>query len=183
MSKWVVDAAHSLLEFSVKHMMIASVKGRFAAMEGEIEGDLPDLTTAKIRVSADVQSIDTRDEQRDTHLRSADFFHGEANPKLVFESKRIERTGDDSYKLTGDLSMAGTTKEVTFDATFEGQAKDPWGNERVGLSAQTKINRREWGINFNAALETGGVLVGDQVKVSVELEAVKQAPVEAGAQG
>lgn len=174
-SKWVLDPAHSLIEFSVKHMMIANVKGRFSGVEGVIYADLPDLTTAEIEVTVDAASINTAEPQRDQHLRSADFFDVEQYPRLTFKSKKIERAGGGEYKLTGDLTIHGVTKEVVFDATFEGQGKDPWGNERAGFSAETKIDRKDFGLQWNAVLETGGILVGDQVKISVQIEAIKQA--------
>lgn len=174
-SKWVLDAAHSLLEFSVKHMMIATVKGRFTGVEGVIYANLPDLTTAEIEVSADAATINTGEPQRDQHLRSADFFDVEKYPKLTFKSKQIEKAGNDEYKVTGDLTIHGVTREVVFTATFEGQGKDPWGNERAGFSAEAKINRKDFGLHWNALLETGGVLVGDQVKISVQIEAIRQA--------
>lgn len=172
---WVLDPSHSLVEFSVKHMMIANVKGRFSKFEGSVTGDLPDLTTAEIAVTVDAASIDTRDEQRDGHLRSGDFFDVEKFPTLSFRSTRIERVSGDDYKITGDLTIRDVTKEVTLDATFEGTGKDPWGNERAGFSAETKVNRKDFGLVWNVALETGGILVGEQVKISVQAQAVKQA--------
>lgn len=174
-TKWVLDPAHSLAEFSVKHMMISTVKGRFAKLEGVIEADPADLTTATASVEIDVASIDTHEAQRNQHLRSADFFDAEKFPKLTFRSKRVTAKGGDEYALTGDLTIRGVTKEVTLDLTFEGEGKDPWGNQRIGFSAETRINRKDFGLNWNALLETGGVLVGDQVKINVEIEAIKQA--------
>mgnify|MGYP000400680510 FL=1 len=173
-SGWVVDAAHSLAEFSVKHMMIATVKGRFTQIEGRIEADPEDIPSASFEGSVTVASINTADEARDQHLRSADFFDAENYPTLTFKSTRIERDGDD-YKMTGDLTIRGVTRPVTFDLEFEGTGKDPWGNEKIGFSATTKISRKEFGLTWNAALETGGVLVGDQVKIELHLEAAKQA--------
>lgn len=173
-TKWVIDPAHTLLEFSVKHMMIATVKGRFSGVEGGLYADLPDLTTADIEVTADANTVDTREAQRDQHLRSADFFDVENFPQITFKSNRIERTGNDAYKIIGDLTIRGVTREVAFDTTFEGMGKDPWGGERAGFSAEAKINRKDFGLNWNAVLETGGILVGEQVKISVEVEVVKQ---------
>lgn len=172
---WVLDPSHSLVEFSVKHMMIATVKGRFSKFEGALTADVSDLTTAEIAVTADVASIDTRDSQRDDHLRSADFFDVEQFPTLTFQSARIERVAGAEYKLTGNLTIHGVTHEVTFDTTFEGTGKDPWGNERAGFSAEAKINRKDYGLVWNVALETGGILVGDQVKIAIQISAVKQA--------
>jgi polyisoprenoid-binding protein YceI len=172
MSKWNVDSSHSLAEFAVKHMMIATVKGRFSKVEGIIEADPNNLTAAKFDVAVDVSSIDTRDEQRDAHLRSADFFHAEENQRLTFVTKSVQPQGE-NYLLTGDLTMHGITREVPFELTYEGQGKDPWGNERIGFSAEAKVNRKDFGLNWNAALEAGGVLVGEQVKIAIQLEAVK----------
>lgn len=174
-AKWVVDASHSSLEFAVKHMMIATVRGRFAGVEGSITADPTDLTTAECTITADVNSIDTRDAQRDGHLKSPDFFDAEKFPTLEFRAKRITRKSGDEYGITGDLTMHGVTREVTFAGTMEGQGKDPWGNERFGLSAEAKVNRKDWGLVWNVALETGGILVGEDVKISVSLEAIKQA--------
>lgn len=173
-SVWVVDASHSLAEFSVKHMMIATVKGRFTQVEGRIEADPEDIVGASFEGSVAVASINTADEGRDQHLRSADFFDADNHPTLTFRSTRIEPDGDD-YKMTGELTIRGVTRPVTFALEFEGTGKDPWGNERIGFSATAKISRKDFGLTWNAALETGGVLVGDQVKIELHLEATKQA--------
>jgi len=173
-SKWVLDPSHSLLEFSVKHMMISTVKGRFSGIEGVLYADLPDFTTAEVEASADASTVDTREPQRDQHLKSADFFDVEKFPKLTFKSKRVETAGD-GYRMVGDLTIHGVTREVAFDVSFEGTGKDPWGNERAGFSATGKVDRKDFGLQWNAMLETGGVLVGDQVKISIEAEAIKQA--------
>jgi polyisoprenoid-binding protein YceI len=172
MAKWNVDSSHSLAEFAVKHMMISTVKGRFSKVEGTIEADPNNLAAAKFDVSVDTTSIDTRDEQRDAHLRSADFFHADEHQRLTFVTKSVQPQGE-NYLLTGDLTMHGVTREVPFELTYEGQAKDPWGNERIGFSAETKINRKDFGLTWNNALETGGVLVGEQVKIAIQLEATK----------
>ncbi len=170
---WAVDAAHSSIDFSVRHMMISTVKGSFHQFDAIIEADPTDLTTANIVFNVDLASIDTRNSDRDAHLRSADFFDAENNPKLTYKSTKITKTGDGEYDLTGDLTIHGVTRPQTFQVIFEGQGKDPWGNERVGFSAEGKLNRSDFGLSWNAALETGGVLVGDQVKISVQLEATK----------
>ncbi|MEW6048111.1 MAG: YceI family protein [Bacillota bacterium] len=171
---WVFDPAHSIAEFSVRHMMIATVKGRFKKMEGKIVGDPADPSRASVELSIDVNSIDTGEPQRDTHLRSPDFFDAEHHPTLTFRSRRIERVGDDRLRVVGDLTMRGVTKEVPVDVTFDGQGKDPWGNERSAFSAETRVNRKEFGLNWNTLLETGGVLVGDEVRINVHVEAIKQ---------
>lgn len=174
-SKWVLDPAHTLVEFSVKHMMIATVKGRFSGVEGVITADPADLTGARFEGRVDVATVDTRDAQRDEHLRSADFFDAEKFPHMTFTSTRVERTNDGDYRVAGHLTIRGVTREVVFHTVFEGQGKDPWGNDRIGLSLETKISRKEFGLVWNVALEAGGVLVGDEVKISIALEAIKQA--------
>jgi polyisoprenoid-binding protein YceI len=172
-TKWAVDAAHSSIEFSIKHMMIANVKGTFNQYEATIEADPSDLTSANIQFNIDLASIDTRNTDRDNHLRSGDFFDVENNPKMTFNSTSIEKKGDDEYRLTGDVSLNGVTKSETFLVTFEGQGQDPWGNQKVGFSAEGTLKRSDYNLTWNAALETGGVLVGDKVKVSLEIQAAK----------
>ncbi len=174
-SKWAVDTAHSSIDFTIRHMMIAKVKGTFHTFEAEIEADPEDLTTADVQFTVDVSSIDTRNSDRDAHLRSADFFDAEQHPKITFRSTRIVKTGDGEYDVTGDLTIRGVTRPETFSVTFEGSGKDPWGNEKVGFSAEGTIKRSDYGLTWNAALETGGVLIGDEVKVFLEIEASKQA--------
>jgi len=173
--KWVVDPTHTNVEFAVRHMMISTVRGRFSKFEGVIEGDPNDLTGARIEGTIDAQSIDTRQEDRDNHLRSADFFDVANHPQITFKSTKVEKVGDNEYKVTGDLTIRGVTRPVTLDATFEGRGKDPWGGERIALSATGKINRKDFGLTWNAALETGGVLVSEEVKIEINAEAVLQA--------
>ncbi|MFD1778169.1 YceI family protein [Fredinandcohnia salidurans] len=172
-TKWAVDASHSSIDFSVKHMMIAKVKGSFENFEATIEADPADLTSANIEFKVDLASVNTKNGDRDNHLRSADFFDVENHPAMTFKSNSIVKTDDDEYNVTGDLTIHGTTKTETFQVVFEGAGKDPWGNEKVGFSATGKINRSDYGLVWNAALETGGVLVGDQIKISIEIEAGK----------
>lgn len=173
-NKWAVDASHSAIEFKVKHMMISNVRGSFHKFEADLVADATDLTSANVHFSIDLNSIDTRDEQRDGHLKSADFFDVEKYPTIDFKSTQISRKGDGQYALTGDVTMHGVTKPITFDVEFEGQGKDPWGNERAGFSANASLSRKDFGLSWNAALETGGVLVGDEVKISLQIEAIKQ---------
>jgi polyisoprenoid-binding protein YceI len=156
-------------------MMVATVRGTFHDFEATIDADPADLTTADIEFSIDTKSIDTRNKDREGHLMSADFFDVENHPKITFKSTKIVKTGDDEYDVTGDLTIRETTHQETFKATFEGQGKDPWGNEKVGFSAAGKINRTDYGLVWNVALETGGVLVADQVKIQIEIEASKEA--------
>lgn len=172
---WNIDASHSIAEFAVRHMMVSTVKGRFGRLEGAIEGDEARPAASSVRATIDVASIDTHDEQRDAHLRSDDFFNAEKYPHITFVSKRVERVDEERYRIVGDLTIRDVTKEVVLDAEFEGQVRDPYGNQRAGFSATTQINRRDFGVSFNAALETGGVIVGDKVKITLHIEAVRPA--------
>ncbi|PHD76542.1 hypothetical protein COF64_09410 [Bacillus sp. AFS043905] len=174
-TKWIVDPTHSAIEFSVKHMMIAKVKGSFNKFEASILANPSDLTTAEIDFTVDVASIDTRNADRDNHLRSADFFDVEKNPTLTFKSTKIVKTDEDEYDVTGNVTLNGVTQEETFSITFEGQGKDPWGNEKAGFSGKGKVKRSDYGLTYNAALETGGVLIGDQITFTIEIEAAKEA--------
>ncbi|GAA3409359.1 YceI family protein [Paenibacillus hodogayensis] len=172
---WAVDPTHSGIDFSVKHMMIANVKGSFHSFEATIDADPQDLTSASVEFTIDVSSIDTRNKDRDAHLLSADFFDTEKYPKIGFKSTGISAKGDGEYDVTGDLSLHGVTRPETFQVTFEGAGKDPWGNEKVGFSGKGKIKRSDFGLSYNAVLEAGGVLIGDEIKISLEIEGVKQA--------
>ncbi|MFC4619371.1 YceI family protein [Camelliibacillus cellulosilyticus] len=172
---WTVDASHSSLDFSVKHMMVSKTKGTFHDFDATIEADPNDLTTANIEFAVDVASVDTRNEGRDHHLRSGDFFDVEKHPKMTFKSTNIERNGDNEYKVTGDLTICGVTNSETFFVTSEGQGIDPFGNVVAGFSGKGKINRGDYGLTYNAVLETGGVIVGDEIKISIEIEAQKAA--------
>ncbi len=171
---WNLDPVHSVAEFKVKHMMISNVKGRFASLSGVLVLDEDDVTKSRVEASIDADSIDTRDAQRDAHLKSADFFDVEKFAKLSFKSTRVARTADGELVVTGDLTIHGVTREVVFN--LEGPSvpgKDPWGNTRLGLSATTKISRKDFGLTWNAALETGGILVGDEVTITLEVQFVK----------
>ena len=172
-TNWTLDPTHSEIAFSVKHMMISKVKGGFNKFDAKIVADPTDLTTAEIEFTIDIASIDTRNEDRDNHLRSADFFEVEKYPSLTFKATSIEKTDDDEYAVTGDVNLHGVTRQETFNITFEGQGKDPWGNEKAGFSGKTKIKRSNYNLTWNAALETGGVLVGDQITINLEIQAVK----------
>ena len=174
-TKWAIDTAHSSVDFSVRHMMIANVKGSFQSFDASVAADPADLTTAEISFTVDVNSIDTRNADRDNHLRSADFFDVENNPQITFTSTSITKTDEGEYDVTGDLTIRGVTKPETFAVVYEGTGKDPWGNEKVGFSGAGSINRADYGLTWNAALETGGVLVGDKIKISFEIQATKAA--------
>lgn len=172
-SNWAVDVSHSAIDFSVKHMMIAKVKGSFHSFEAQISADPVDLTTADIAFQIDLSSVDTRNGDRDAHLKSADFFDVENHPKLLFKATKIVSKGDGEYEVTGDVTLHGVTRPETFAVTYEGAGKDPWGNEKAGFSATGSLKRSDYGLTYNAVLETGGVLIGDEVKVSIEIEAAK----------
>ena len=170
---WDIDVTHSAIHFHVRHMVISKVHGRFARWSGAVELDLADPTRSVVNVAIEAASIDTQVVDRDNHLRSADFLDVAAHPQLTFASRKIEKAGA-GYRVTGDLTIRGTTREVVLEAEFAGTGKDPWGNERAGFSAKTSLDRREFGLTWNAALEAGGVLVGEKVEISIELEAVKR---------
>ena len=171
---WNIDPVHSVAEFKVKHMMISNVKGQFTAITGVMTVDESDVTKSHIEASIDAASVQTRDAQRDGHLKSPDFFDVEKFRTLSFKSTRVTRTGEGEHEVAGDLTIRGVTREVVFNV--EGPtppAKDPWGNTRVGLSATTKINRKDYGLTWNAALETGGILVGEEVTITLDVQLVK----------
>jgi polyisoprenoid-binding protein YceI len=168
---WTIDPAHTEVSFAVRHMMISTVKGRFADVKGSVT--IPDEGEPTLDVTIGVASIDTREEKRDAHLRSADFFDAEKYPEIRFVSTKTVRAVD-GWKITGNLTMHGVTKPVMLDATEEGTVRDPWGNDRMGFSARGKLDRREFGLTWNAALEAGGVLVGDEIKLHIDAELVKQ---------
>jgi polyisoprenoid-binding protein YceI len=171
---WEVDPAHSSVEFSVKHMGIANVRGKFTEFEGTLEvGD--DLPSSRARGTVKVESIDTNDEQRDAHLRSPDFFEVEQYPEITFESTRVQPTDEQSSRVYGNLTMHGVTREVWLDVVLQGTDTDPWGNERAGLEAVGTLKRSDFEMKFNQALGSGNVLVGDKVNVSLDISAVKQA--------
>lgn len=171
---WKLDPAHAHVEFAVRHLMISRVKGQFTDVEGtlRIEGD--DVSTAELEVEIGAASIDTRVEQRDEHLRSADFLDAENHPKLTYRSKEVERTGPEHLRVVGDLTIRDVTREVVLDVTERGRVTDPWGGERAGFGATATIDRKDFGLTWNQALETGGVLVGDEVQITLDAEWVLQ---------
>jgi polyisoprenoid-binding protein YceI len=169
---WNIDPTHSEVTFSVRHLMISKVAGSFNVFKGELEIDDQNLANSWVKAEADVSSVNTRDPQRDGHLKSPDFFDAEKYPTITFASTSVTKSGSD-YKVTGDLSIHGVTKAVIFDVDYSGNVKDPYGMQRAGLSATTKINRGDFGMTFNSPLETGGVMLSDEVKITIDLEAVK----------
>ncbi len=174
MTTYAIDTTHSEIGFSVRHMMFAKVRGQFKAWTATFAFDAADPSKSTVEVSVDVASIDTREEKRDGHLRSDDFFAAEKFPKMTFKSKRVERAGEGHYKLVGDLTIRDATHEVSLDVEQTGGGKDPWGNTRLGFSARTSIARSEFGLKWNQALETGGLLVSDKVEIEVEVSAIEQ---------
>jgi len=173
-STWKIDPVHSIAEFRVKHMMISSVRGQFTGVTGTLTYNESDPAQSRVEATIDVATIDTRDPQRDTHLKSADFFDAEKFPTFSFQSSRVIRRAHGNLAVAGPLTIHGATKEVEFAVDGPTAAvKDPWGNTRIGVAATTKINRGDFGLTFNAALETGGVLVGEEVSITLELEFVK----------
>jgi len=174
-TKWVIDPTHSNLGFKIKHLMISNVSGSLKNFQAEVEASGADFSTAQINLTAEMESITTNNEQRDAHLRNADFFEVEKHPELKFRSTKIAKTDSDTFDLYGELTLKGIAKPVKLHVEFNGTVKDPWGNERAGFVISGKINRSEWGINFNGVLETGGVVLGEEVKIHSEIELVKQA--------
>ncbi len=171
---WNIDPVHSHAQFKVKHMMISNVKGEFTALTGKLQYDAADLSKSYVEASIDANTINTRDAQRDAHLKGADFFDVEKFPALEFKSTRVSKTGEGELAVEGDLTIHGVTRKVVFEV--EGPSapmKDPWGNTRLGLSATTKINRKDFGLTWNAALETGGILVGDEITITLDVQFVK----------
>lgn len=174
-TKWILDPTHSELGFKIKHLMISNVSGFLKNFEAEVEMDESDFSTAQINLSAEMASITTNNEQRDGHLRNADFFEVEKYPTLKFRSTKIDKIGNDSFAVYGELTLKGITKPVKLNVEYNGITKDPWGGERTGFLVTGKINRSEWGVNFNSVLETGGVALGEEVKINSEIQLVKQA--------
>lgn len=169
---WAIDPTHSEITFKVKHLMISNVKGAFKTFEASIDGE--DFTKSTISATIDTSSISTNNEDRDTHLKSPDFFEVEQYPEITFVSKSLKKADDNKFKLIGDLTIKGTTKEIKLDAEFGGYMKDPYGNEKAGFSIDGKLNRKDFGLNWNAALEAGGVMVGNEIKINAEVQFVKQ---------
>ncbi len=171
---WQIDPTHSTINFSGKHMLVATVRGQFRSWQAEAEIDETNLANSKATLRIDAKSVDTGVEQRDNHLRSADFFDVENHPEIVFTLRKVAPNGSD-YRFEGDLTIRGVTREVELAGEIDGPLEDPWGAQRIGLSAEGKLNRKDWGLTFNAPLAAGGVLVGDQIKLSIDAELVRAA--------
>lgn len=172
-STWQIDPAHTDVSFSVKHLMISTVRGRFGSVSGTIRLDESDFTGSSVEVEIDAASIDTRQEQRDAHLRSADFFEVEAFPLITFRSRSVEQSGPGRFRIHGELTIHGVSRPVVLEATDEGRGVDPWGAEKAAFTAETKIDRRDFGLGWNQALETGGVLVANEIRITLDVQAVK----------
>jgi polyisoprenoid-binding protein YceI len=170
---WKFDLTHSNVGFSARHLMVAKVRGHFASWSGTLEIDEENPAASKVDVSIDAASIDTKEADRDKHLKSPDFLEVEKFPHITFKSTKVERKSKTDLVVTGDLTIRDTTRSVTLDVEYAGRAKDPWGGERVGFSATTSINRKDYGLVWNVALETGGFLVGDKIDIALEIEAIK----------
>lgn len=171
---WQIDPVHSAIEFAVKHMMFSTATGRFNTFAGAIVFDEADPARTSVAVEIQTGSVDTRDERRDAHIRSGDFFEAETYPTATFVSTRVDPIGANGYRVTGDLTLRGVTRQVTLDAELSGRGQSPWGTEVIGFSATTMIDRRDYGVTFNAALETGGFLLGDEVKLTLNIQAFKE---------
>lgn len=175
MSEWDFDLSHSSIEFWVRHLMVAKVRGRFGSWSGTLRFDENDPTNASVEVQIDAASIDTKEEARDKHLRSADFLDVKNHPKLLFKSTKVEKRDATHFQVHGDLTVRGHSEPVVLDVEYGGRVKDPWGGQRAVFSARTSVDRKKFGLNWNQALETGGVLVGDKVEIEIEIEAVQKA--------
>ncbi|GIV62810.1 MAG: YceI family protein [Chloroflexota bacterium] len=180
---WKIDPAHSEITFSVRHLMVSNVRGRFERFSGEVHFDEENPQNSSVEVQIEAASINTREPQRDAHLRSPDFLNADQFPYLTFKSKRIEVLDDSHGRIIGDLTIRDVTREVVLDVVFNGKVKSPFGFTTAGFSASTKINRKDWGLVWNVALETGGVLVGDEVNIQIELELIKEKETEQAAAG
>lgn len=173
-TKWVLDPSHSEILFRVKHLMITNVKGEFRKFTAEAVTNGNGFNSASAHAVIQTASLFTNENNRDNHLKSPDFFDIENYKEITFDATSLKKVGEEDFRLTGDLTIKGITKAVTFDVEMGGINKDPWGNEKAGFSLSGKINRKDWGLTWNAALESGGVLVGDEVKINAEVQFVKQ---------
>jgi polyisoprenoid-binding protein YceI len=173
-AKWVIDPTHSEVQFKIKHLMISTVSGQFNQFEGAAETESDDFSSAKARFSANINSISTNNEQRDEHLKNGDFFDAENYPQLTFETENIEKIDDEDYKIRGILTMRGVSKNIVLNAEFGGITKDPWGNTRAGFELSGQINRKDFGVSFGMLTETGGIALGEEVKLVASVQFVKQ---------
>jgi polyisoprenoid-binding protein YceI len=175
---WTIDPSHSQITFSVRHMMISNVHGRFENFTGTVDFNEQDPTLSTVSVEIEAASINTRDEKRDEHLKSPDFFNAAEFPKLIFKSNRVEKVDEQHGRIYGDLTIRDVTRPVVLDVEYAGTAKSPWGTTSAGFSASTRLNRKDWDLNWNVALETGGLLVGETININIDLEIVRQPAAE-----
>jgi polyisoprenoid-binding protein YceI len=178
-TNWDFDKSHSGIHFTVRHLMVSKVRGAFHDWSGTLALDDEDITRSKVAVTIQAASVDTKEAKRDEHLRSADFFEAEKYPTLEFRSTAVKQAGTDELEVTGDLTIHGITKSVVLHVEVGGQVKDPWGGTRAGFSAKTSISRKDYGLTWNGVLEAGGVVVGDKIEISLEIEAIKKAAAKA----
>lgn len=171
---WKIDPSHSSIEFSAKHLMISTVRGRMGAVNGEIVADESNPANSSVELTVDIAGLTTNESNRDTHLRSADFFDAENHPEATFKSTAIEPLSKDKFRVTGDLTIRGITKSITLDVEREGEGVDPWGNVKAAFAATTTLNREDFGLNWNVALDAGGVLVSEKIKLEITVQAAKQ---------
>jgi polyisoprenoid-binding protein YceI len=174
LEKWKFDTVHSSVSFSVRHLMISKVHGSFKTWSGSLETDDANPANSKVQVSIDAASIDTKEPQRDDHLRSADFLDAANHPTITFESTGVQKVNDEHFKVSGNLTIRGVSKPVTLDTEYFGRQKDPWGGERAGFSAKTSVERKDFGLVFNIALDGGGFVIGDKVEITLDVQAVKE---------
>jgi polyisoprenoid-binding protein YceI len=179
LEKWEIDGSHSGIHFSVRHLVVANVRGQFARWSGSVVAEDGDLARASVNAVIDASSIDTRVADRDTHLKSPDFLDVANYPEITFKSKRVDKQSDEALRVTGDLTIRGVTREVVLEVEYAGRTKDPSGNERAGFTAKTAIDRKDFGLTWNQVLEAGGVMVGDRVAIEIEVEAVRQTATKA----
>ena len=177
-TKWTIDPTHSELQFKIKHLMISNVTGQFNQFQGTIETEDNDFTTAKAHFTADVNSISTNNPQRDAHLQTSDFFDADTHPQLVFTAEKMVRKDEDLYELHGILNMRGISKRIILDTEFGGIVQDPWGNTRAGFTVSGKLNRKDFGVSFGLLSETGGIALGDEVKINANMQFVMQAELQ-----
>jgi polyisoprenoid-binding protein YceI len=173
-TKWILDPTHADVQFKVRHMMVSTVTGHFKQFNATVETQGDDISTAKVHFTADMSSITTNNEQRDGHLLSGDFFDVENHPQLIFEGGKMEKTGDENYRIAGTLTMRGVTKPITLDVEYGGMVQDPWGNTRVGFEINGKLNRKDYGVSWSAVTEAGGLVVADEVKLHANVEFIKE---------
>ena len=172
-SAWKFDPSHSGVRFSVAHMVISEVEGNFSKFDGKVMASADDFSDAEVEFTVDVSSINTDDKKRDEHLLSADFFNVEKFPTIEFKSTSIKKAGDNKYKITGDFTMLGVTKEIVVDVTYNGTIVDPWGNTKAGFKVKANINRNDWGLKYNSVMDTGGMLIGEEIAIVSNIELVK----------